>query len=183
MGNYMKPSVKLLGMLIALSVLSLLMSGCYTELATIRDDEGSYSSQVDQSDTTAVQPNAYYENRDQIGFDYYYPRGSSWDLTYADPYDWSYWGYPYSNPYFFGYGNPFYYGYGYPFYYGYGGYGYYPYGYYSGYPYVRVRRRDGQNVSDEKFRVPPLWIHARWCLCGDGRKRDGFIGGGFRWIS
>ncbi len=112
MGNNMKPSIRLLGILLGLSGLSLLSSGCYTELATTRDDEGTYSSEYNENDTTATQQTAYDEYKNQIGFDYYYPRGTAWDPMYVDPYDWGYWRYPYNNPYLFGYANPFYYGYG-----------------------------------------------------------------------
>ena len=145
----MKPILKIISIVIPLIALSLLLSGCYTQLATTADDgEGSYrtpsrgAQTYDQSDTTSSAQQTYYDDYDQmyghsrVGFGYYYPSSWYWDYGFGDPY---FYGYPfYGGMYFYpsAYG---YYGYGYPNYWGYGfgyGYGSYPYGYYNGYPFV-----------------------------------------------
>ena len=136
----MKPSVKSLAATVPLFALSLLISGCYTQLATTRDeDEGSYTSRPERTrlsepvDTSSANQEPVYDNYDQwqghyrAGFGYYYPSSWYWDFAFSDPYNygWPYYGgmygYPYSNGYW---GNWRY------------GYGFNPYGYYYGYPYV-----------------------------------------------
>ncbi len=134
----MKSSLKLLNLLVPLFALSIIASGCYTQLATIRDeDQTSARSRYDESrpyddaDTVAVQGTSDYDEdvrgNFHAGFDFYYPPPWYWDSGYGDPY---YYGY--------GYGYPGYYGYPYS-YYGYG-YGYFgafvPYYAYRGYPFV-----------------------------------------------
>jgi hypothetical protein len=137
----MKPSIRLLATAISLFALSLLMSGCYTQLATTQDeDQNSYAARPERTrlsepqDTTARDQEPYYDDYDQfhsrVGFGYYYPSSLYWDIQFSDPYSFGWpsygWMSPYSN--YYGYWNRWsYYGYG---------YGYYPYGYYSGYPYV-----------------------------------------------
>ncbi len=145
----MKPSIRLLMTVVPLFALSLLVSGCYTQLATTQDeDQGSYVSKPERArlselqDTTAAVQEPNYDEYDQfhsrVGFGYYYPSSLYWDITFGDPfyYGWPSYGWmsPYSN--YYGYWNRWsYYGYGSGYYpYGYGGYS--PYGYYSGYPYV-----------------------------------------------
>jgi hypothetical protein len=143
----MKPSRRLLASIIPLFALSIFLSGCYTELATTRDDDqGTYTSKPERArvsepqDTTATNQDSYYDDYDQwhghnrVGFGYYYPSNWYWDFAFGDPYYYGspYYGGMYGYPSYYGYWNrwnPYYSGYGY-------GYGYTPYGYYSGYPYV-----------------------------------------------
>jgi hypothetical protein len=150
-GTNMNPSNRFLSLIIPAFALSIFISGCYTQLATTRDeDEGSYTGRNEraqasvQADSNAGNLESYYDEYDQqhghyrVGFGYYYPSSWYWDLSFADPYyyGWPYYGGMYGDPFmnsYWGRYNPYSYGYGG---YGYYPYGYYPYGYYSGYPYV-----------------------------------------------
>ena len=147
-GERMKPSIRFARTLLVASATTILLSGCYTQLATREDDGDQYEKYgaartVDEQDSTADRTPYYYDDYDQwrghyrLGFSYYYPSWWYWDAAFADPYygGWTPFGYPFSYSDYYGYGRGFY-GYGA---YGYGGYGYYgydPYGYYQGYPYV-----------------------------------------------
>jgi len=138
----MKSPTKLLSLFIPAFALTLLVSGCYTQLVTREGDEGSTSAAYeqprtsDEGDTLAQPPQDYSDyvyNDDYawqphygIGFDFYYPSYYWWNPYYAG----LMWGSPYGYPYYGGY-------YGYPYYGDYGNsyYGY-PYSYYRGYPFV-----------------------------------------------
>ena len=124
----MKSPIKLLSLFIPAFALTLLVSGCYTQLVTREGDEGSSSAgyeqprSYDESDTLAQQPqdysnyiyDDYYSWRPHygVGLDFYYPSYYWWDPYYSG----MMWGSPFWSPY-----SP---------YYG------YPYSYYRGYPFV-----------------------------------------------
>ncbi len=121
---------------IALGLFSLLIQGCYTQLATSEDEgESSYSTRYDEP--RADEPDSTYDDsysyryppyRSWIGFDYYYP---SWRLGWMyDPWYYDYYYDPWFYPYRWYYRG--YYGYYYSPYYGYWN----PYYYYGGYPIV-----------------------------------------------
>lgn len=132
---------------------TLLFSGCYTQLATVRDDvEERYSYRsddrtVEEDDTSRAQRDCancdddWYRSRYRFGFRYYYPSYSSFYFsTFYDPWYYDPWlcyydpwicGTPFvGRPYWYNWYWAGYYGGYYPGYYG----GYYPYGYYR-YPY------------------------------------------------
>ncbi len=135
----MKTVLRASGMGAVLLAVSLLISGCYTQLGTV-GDESSSSSPYDEysnQDTTQTYSNdmsQYYNGYDDnfYGtnsfsryrfFSFYYPT-SYWNWAYDPWYDYS-WNNPWYNPWY----NP-YYGGGY-----WGGYPYYGGGYYGYYPY------------------------------------------------
>ena len=139
----MKSTIRLLNLSVSLFALAIFASGCYTQLATTRDedqtsDRSSYeaSRSYDDADTVAARGISDFDEdvrgQYRAGFDFYYPSAWYWGAGfYGDPiynlYGYpGYYGYPYN-----------YYGYGYPGYYGYGNYGIFnPYYGYSGYPFV-----------------------------------------------
>ncbi len=140
----MKPTLRIARLLLVVSTTSILLSGCYTQLATMEDDADRYERNgaarvVDEQDSTADRAPSYYDDYDdwrghhRLGFSYYYPSSWYWNTAFSDPYyyGWPFYGYNFG--YLEGFGRNFY-GYG-PYYYG-GYYGYSPYGYYHGYPYV-----------------------------------------------
>jgi hypothetical protein len=117
------------------------LSGCYTQVGVVRNDQDDSQQQYtsDQPADTQAEPgddysaNGNYTNNDdwcynhpRVGFSYYYPSSywpsTAFSIAYNDPwfYDSYAWGY---SPYSYGYG------FGYPV------YGYSPYGYYPGYAY------------------------------------------------
>lgn len=138
--------------LILIPSLTLLFSGCYTQLATVRDDvEDRYSYRTDDrtvedDDTARAQGDCttcdddWYRSRYRFGFRYYYPSYSSFSFSTYDPWYYDPWlcsydpwvcGTPFvGRPYWYNWYWAGYYGGYYPGYYG----GYYPYGYYR-YPY------------------------------------------------
>jgi len=137
----MKSPLKLLSLMIPAVALTLLVSGCYTQLVTREGDEATSSGgyeqprSYDETDTLAQQPqdysnyvydDSYWRPHTWIGFDFYYPSYYWWNPYYTG----LMWGSPFWYPYYYGY-------YGYPYYgyYGYPSYGY-PYSYYRGYPFV-----------------------------------------------
>lgn len=143
---------------------ALLLSGCYTQLATVdtyryEDEEYSEAEVVDSTDEDVSIQEGYddWSPRYDIGFTYYYPWRTSfyWGTAwYADPfyYDPWYYGYYYSPWYTSWYYPHHYYSHWYPrsyYYYG----GYYP-GYYSSYqPYVvnqRTRRESGYRRTADR---------------------------------
>jgi hypothetical protein len=117
-------------LLLPLGLMAILFQGCYTQVATMKEDRPSYEQEGQnyvQSDSTAYD-NANYDNNDNwqshndIGFSYYYPGWRSywsWDYgcvypTFWDPWYWGsafYVGYSYY-PHHWGYWNS-YSGYGY----------------------------------------------------------------------
>jgi hypothetical protein len=142
----MKSSMKLSNLLVPLFAISIFASGCYTQLATTRDEGQSLDgSTYDESraygeaDTLAPRGLSDYDEgvsgHFRSGFDFYYPSSWYWSLGYGDPYSYGF-GYPgyYGSPYgYYGYGyGHSYYGYGYNPYYG----GFNPYYTYGGYPFV-----------------------------------------------
>ena len=162
------------------SVLIILLSGCYTQLGSLRNEKAGndeYISSEQQNDTSYTNENGdvnYNDNssccddyyRPHVGFSYYYP-SSYWPsvafgMAYADPWFYDYaWGYNPWNNYYSPVWNP--------------NYGYYPYSYYSpyypsyyngyyGYPGTSVvnGRRDvgevraqgrGDNGSDRTYQL------------------------------
>lgn len=136
--------------LILLPSAALVLSGCYTQLATVRDDvEERYSSRTDDrtvegDDTTGAQSDCtdckddWFRSRYRLGFRYYYPSYSSFYFsTFYDPWYYDPW-YCYFDPWICGtpfVGRPYWYNWYWAGYYG----GYYP-GYYGGYyPYGSYR--------------------------------------------
>jgi hypothetical protein len=140
----MKSTIRLLNLSVSLFALAIFASGCYTQLATTRDEDQTSdrpgyeaSRSYNDADTVAARGISDFDEdvrgQYRAGFDFYYPSAWYWGAGfYGDPiynlYGYpGYYGYPYN-----------YYGYGYP---GYGyGYGYYggfnPYYGYNGYPFV-----------------------------------------------
>jgi hypothetical protein len=119
-------------LLLPLGLLAILFQGCYTQFASLRDDDNSSYEQgrqySDQTDSTYYDDNDNWQPHQYIGFSYYYPGWRSywsWDYgcvypTYWDPWFWGpafYAGYSYY-PHHWGYWNS-YPGYGY-------GYSHYP---------------------------------------------------------
>ncbi len=151
-----------LTLLIGLLGMGLLISGCYTQVATMRSDESYSNEYYDQDSTYAstdtargnVVNNYYFYGypRHRFYFRFYYPSSYWFDPSYDDWYGgnyyWSssYW-YPdwYWHPwwYYGGYSPGWYYPYG-NYYYGgyYGDYNPYYYGTYYGYNKDRSRTRD-----------------------------------------
>ena len=142
----MKSTLRGLLTLAAIGAAVVMMSGCYTQFNSSRDDEG-YSSGQDTSyaDNHGGYDNqgyyggyddgGYYNSRARLGFSYYYPSyywpSYQFSMAYGDP--WFYDSYSYNNP--FVCGTPYVsyspYGYGYsPWYAG--------AGYYYGAPYYGV---------------------------------------------
>ena len=139
----MKSPIRLLSLMIAATAFTLLVSGCYTQLTTRGGDMESSSAAYEQpgtyeeGDTLAPQEdysNYVFDDYDTwrphywMGMDFYYPSYSWWGYPYGDPFFYGYYGYPYYS----------YYGFPYNGYYGYYGSPYYgyPYSYYRGYPFV-----------------------------------------------
>lgn len=163
----MKARTALLMLAGALGLLLLLFGGCYTELSTVRNDNGGdeeYANQQYQDDTSYVSQNQgdynrdqneYYDNNDSwncrpnVGYSYYYPAyfwpSFAFSAAYYDPwfYD-SYWGGYYPGYYPGSY-------YGYPYYYGYAPYYHYPY-YASNYGYA-VYHRGGRTFGSTRGSV------------------------------
>ena len=121
MRSFMKTIRLLLTLPLFLGLMAVLFQGCYTQVASMKEDESSYEQEGQnsgQSDSTAYD-NANYDNDDNwqshnnIGFSYYYPGWrscSAWDYgcvypTYWDPLWWGssfYAGYAYY-PHHWGY--------------------------------------------------------------------------------
>jgi len=115
----------------SLILLALLLSGCYTQLATTEGEEDyaretAYADDAPYvADSTAAR--GYTEYRERVYFDYYYP-SFAFSVGYYSPWAWgvNWWYTPYWTPYYYGYGwyAPIAYpGWYYPSY----GYPYYPY--------------------------------------------------------
>jgi hypothetical protein len=118
----------------ALIALALLLSGCYTQLATTEGEE-EYSQQAPYTDDTTFVPDStgargYTEYRERVYFDYYYP-SFAFSVGYYSPWYWgvNWWYAPYWTPYYYGYG--WYAPISYPGWY----YPYYSYPYYYSAPY------------------------------------------------
>lgn len=118
MRSFMKKQISLYAYLLPIGMMALLLQGCYTQIATTKEDEPSYrqeESYSQQNDSTVNNENDYWPAHPNIGFSYYYPSWRSywaWDYgcvypTYWDPWYWSpafYAGY-YYYPHSWGYGN------------------------------------------------------------------------------
>ena len=119
----MKKQIRLYAFLLTVAMIALVLQGCYTQIATTREDEPSYrqeESYSQQNDTTAYNDNENWSAHPYIGFSYYYPSWRSnwaWDYgcvypTYGDSWYWNSWywspafyaGY-YYYPHYWGYGN------------------------------------------------------------------------------
>ena len=120
-------TIKLFTFPLFLGLMTVLFQGCYTQIATMKEDESSYEQEGQnsgQSDSTAYD-NANYDNDDNwqphnyLGFSYYYPGWSSyWASDYGCVYP-TYWDPLWWGPAF------------------YAGYGYYPHHWGFGVSYSR----------------------------------------------
>jgi hypothetical protein len=93
----------------ALIGLALLLSGCYTQLATTEGEE-EYAGGAPYADDTSYVADStgargYTEYRERAYFDYYYP-SFAFSVGYASPWYWgvNWWYTPYWTPYYYGYG-------------------------------------------------------------------------------
>jgi hypothetical protein len=104
-------------LLLPLGLMAMFFQGCYTQFATMREEDSSYRQEqqsVDQNDSTYYgEDNDNWQPHRYIGFSYYYPGWNSywaWDYgcvypTYWDPWYWGpafYIGYSYY-PHHWGY--------------------------------------------------------------------------------
>ena len=150
----------------AVGLASFILSGCYTQLATVEDRyEGRayYEREAEQGDDSLdyrddARYEEYYEEngwrpRYYTGFHFYYPWRTSFywgTVWYSDPFFWDPWYWDWYSPWYarwyspyYYYPHSYYYGYWYPRSYFYGGY--YPgyYAYYQPYnTYDRTKRRE-----------------------------------------
>lgn len=153
-------------LLIFCSILLVVFSGCYTQFATNRGENGPADEEYTQDDNTeqkeysddrtSEDEGSYYTNEDDwqyrrphVGFSYYYPSyywpSTAFVVAYSDPWFYDcYWGYdPYWSP-----PRTFYPGYYYSHYYYnpyYSYYPYYPYYYGGGYSYYSPAYRNVRN--------------------------------------
>lgn len=137
--------MKKISAIVLIFVVSALLTGCYTHLATdeLQSSDNDYAySDTTQDDSGNVTINNHYyldddyrQARFRLSFNYYYPSYSSWIGSYYHSYydDW-YWGFGWNPRPYPTWGN--YYGY-YPYYssWVYYPYPYYPYRYDSWHPY------------------------------------------------
>ena len=114
----MKKQKYLPALLLPVGMLILLLQGCYTQVATIQQEEPSYRQEeqyTQQNDSTYNNDSDNWQPHNYVGFSYYYPGWCSnwaWDYgcvypTYWDPWYWGpafYIGYSYY-PHYWGYWN------------------------------------------------------------------------------
>ena len=132
----MKKRLLILALVPGTVVISLLLSGCYTQLATVHDEEYTNQDQPQEqdqyTDTTGADAgggyayNDDYYARNQMYFDYYYPSSFYFGSAFYNPWYWSN-NYVYYDPFNYGYYPVYNPGWWYP-YSGYGFYGGHAYG-------------------------------------------------------
>ena len=107
----MKKHLYLNALLLPLGMMAILLQGCYTQVATLREEEPSYRqeeqySQQNDSTYNNDDNNGYWQPHNYVGFSYYYPGWcsySAWDYGCVYPGYWNpwYWG----SAFYLGYSN------------------------------------------------------------------------------